>query len=113
MSLISSVLSVEQIAAQCSPLGDLLPFSQPLGIAFRAFLVGHFILRGIERHDVIMNHKVELAAGAFVNITAGDRLWVKKGAQIILAVKILLRLFEVQKRIVKIYGELVDTWRET
>ena len=78
MSLISSVLSVEQIAAQCTPLGDLLPFSKPLGIAFRAFLVGQFFFRCVERYDVLMNHKAELAAGAFLNITAGDRPWVKK-----------------------------------
>ena len=113
MSFISSILSVEQIASQCTPLGNLLPFSQPLGIAFRAFLVGHFVLRCIERYDVIKNHTAEFAAGVFINITAGDRPWVKKGSQIIVVVKTLLRIFDDQKRIVKIYGQLVDTWRET
>ena len=110
MSIITSVLSVERVASQCVPYEDLIPFSRALGMAFRAFLVAHLCLKTIERSELLINNKFELAVGALVNITAGNRTWVKKGAQIILITKTIFHIIDVQKRIMHSYKELMQAW---
>ncbi len=110
MTIITSVLSVEQVASHCVPYDELIPFSKPLGMVFRAFLVAHLCLKTIERSELLVNNKFELAVGAVINITAGERTWVKKGAQIILITKTIFNIIDVQKRIMHRYKELMQAW---
>jgi len=78
-----------------------LPFSGIGGKIFRAFHSVHFYLLCLEHLGRAERYPVAFAAGTFLDITAGDQAWVRKGAQLILVSRLFLRVVEVQNRLIK------------
>jgi hypothetical protein len=106
---ITSILQVENLVTDVLPTRSILPFSSVANLIFRVTLVAHFLIRTTERFG-LLEDKMTLAPGVLLNVTLGDRTWVKKSAQIVMIVKIVLRILDVQKRAISTYTKCANLW---
>jgi hypothetical protein len=90
-----------------------LPFSGVGGKIFRAFHSVHFYLLCLEHLERAEHYPCEFAAGTFLDITAGDRTWVRKAAQLILVSRIFLRCVEAENALIKSCRSLSEAFWNT
>jgi len=109
--MVTSITSYNALSEASSELvGELIPFSGVLGSAFRTFQVAHFTLTCYENCELIRNRTSEYTVGAFLNITLGNRTWVRIGAQLVLVAKSLLRCIDAREKVVAACQKLANVW---